>query len=102
MEEVPLLARLQSAYSTTLVVIGISIDNNLSVTDRTIKEKKMTWPVLADARGFDAPIPTAYHVQGTPDIFVLDTEGRIYKRLTSAKEIEAALQSIAMAKGPGR
>jgi hypothetical protein len=60
----------------------------------------MTWPVLADARGFDAPVPTAYHVQGTPDIFVLDHEGRIFKRLSTAKEIEPSLQALASPRTP--
>jgi peroxiredoxin len=95
MEEVPLLAQLQNKYSRTATIIGISIDTDMQLVDRTIKAKKMTWPILADERGFDAPIPTAYHVQGTPDVFVLDAEGRIFKSMTTAKDIEAALQTLA-------
>ena len=60
-----------------------------------VKARKMTWTILADERGFDAPIPLAYHVQGTPDIFILEAEGRIFKRTSTAREIEAALQAIA-------
>jgi hypothetical protein len=97
MEEVPLLAQLQKTYSRTATIIGISIDTDIKLVDRTVKARKMTWPILADERGFDAPIPTAYHVQGTPDIFVLDGEGRILKRTSTATEIEAALQPIAAA-----
>ena len=98
MEEVPLLAQLQSKYSHTATIIGISIDTSPGLVDRTIKQKKMTWPVIADTRGFDAPVPTAYHVQGTPDIFIIDAEGRIFQRLSTATEIEAALQALAAAK----
>jgi hypothetical protein len=95
MEEVPLLARLQEKYSRTATIVGISIDTDMDLVDRTVTDKKMTWPILGDERGFDAPIPTAYHVQGTPDIFVLDAEGRIFKYMTTAKDIEAALQALA-------
>jgi hypothetical protein len=95
MEEVPLLARLQEEHSRTATIVGISIDTDMDLVDRTVRERKMTWPILADLRGFDAPIPTAYHVQGTPDIFVLDAEGRIFNYMTTAKDIEAALQTLA-------
>jgi peroxiredoxin len=95
MEAVPLLAQLQEKYSRTATIVGISIDTSMDLVDRTVKDRKMTWPILGDERGFDAPIPTAYHVQGTPDIFVLDAEGRIFKRTSTAKEIEAALQALA-------
>ena len=52
----------------------------------------MTWPILADGKGFDGAIPKAYHIQGTPDLFILDREGKIFARTFSAKEIEASLQ----------
>jgi hypothetical protein len=39
------------------------------------------------------PIPKAYHIQGTPELFVLDRSGRIFARLGSAKQIEASLQT---------
>ena len=94
MEEVPLLRELQAKYSRTASIVGISIDVSVPRVDRTIKEKRMTYPILADGRGVEGPIPTAYHVTGTPDLFVLDAEGRIVKRLGSAKEIEATLEPL--------
>ena len=94
MEEVPLLKQLQTRYSGRATIVGISVDVSLDRTDRTIAEKRMTYPILADGKGFDGPIPKAYHIQGTPDIFILDGEGRIFQRLGTATEIEVALQSI--------
>jgi peroxiredoxin len=92
MEEVPLLKELHTRYANQAAIIGISIDSSVEQTDRTIKEKAMVWPVLADGKGFDGRIPTAYHVQGTPEIFVLDREGKIVVRLGSAKQIEDRLK----------
>ena len=91
MEEVPLLKALQAGYGDRAALIGISIDSDLARTDRTIREKGMTWPVLADGKGFDGRIPTAYHVQGTPEIFIIDRDGKIFARLGSAAQIEDSL-----------
>jgi hypothetical protein len=92
MEEVPLLKALHEKYVNDAIIIGISIDVSLERVDRVMKEKGMTWPILADGNGFDGPIPTAYHIQGTPEVYVLDREGRIFARLFSAKQLEATLK----------
>ena len=92
MEEVPLLKALQTKYANRATIIGISIDESRERADKTIKDKKMTWPVLADGKGFDGPIPVAYHIQGTPEVFVLDRDGKIFARLGSATQIEAKLE----------
>ena len=92
MEEVPLIAALNAKYANEAVVLGISVDINIERVDRTIKEKGMNWPILADGKGFDGPIPKAYRIDGTPTLFVLDRGHRIFAKPGSAKQIEASLQ----------
>jgi peroxiredoxin len=92
MEEVPLLKALHAKYSAEAVILGISVDVSLARVDRTVKSKGMTWPQLADGKGFDGAIAKAYRIQGTPALFVLDREGRIFARPGSAKQVEARLQ----------
>jgi hypothetical protein len=99
MEEVPLLKALHAKYSDQAVILGISVDIRLDRVDRTMKSKGMTWPQLADGKGFDGAIPQAYHIQGTPDLWVLDRAGRILARPGSAKDIEARLRE-ALARPP--
>jgi|SRR5262245_6578311 len=95
MEEVPLLKALHTKYADQgVVILGISIDNTVARAQQTIKEKGMDWPQLADGKGFDGEIPLKYHVDGTPTIFVLDREGRIVARPSSAKQIEENLQTV--------
>jgi peroxiredoxin len=91
MEEVPLLKALHTKYAKQAAIIGISIDTGVTRVDRTMKQKGMTWPILADGKGFDGPIPKAYHIQGTPELFIVDRDGKIFARLGSAKLIEASL-----------
>src|SRR5918994_4940706 len=94
MEEVPLLKQLHTKYANRAAIVGISIDTSLARADATIKEKGMTWPILADGKGFDGPIPVAYRIQGTPEVFVIDKDGKIVKRFSSAAEIEPALNAL--------
>jgi peroxiredoxin len=97
MEEVPLVQQLQAKFAGTVTILGISTDTSIPRVDRTIKERRMTWPILADGKGFEGAIPTAYHVQGTPDVFVIDSEGRIFKHLGSATEIESTIAAARVA-----
>ncbi len=92
MEEVPLLNGLHAKYSNDATIVGVSIDSSLERVDRVVKEKGMTWSILADGESFDGPIPKAYHIQGTPEIFVVDRAGNIFARLGSAKQLEATLK----------
>jgi hypothetical protein len=94
MEEVPLLKQLFEKYAGTVHIVGISTDESIDRVGRVVKEKGMIWPIVSDGRGFDGPIPTAYHVQGTPDLFALDGDGRIVKRFSSATEIEATVAPL--------
>jgi peroxiredoxin len=93
MEEVPLLKELEKKYAKEAVIVGISVDSSVDRVDSVVKEKEITYPILADGKGFDGPIPTAYHIQGTPDLFVLDRAGRIFARLSSAKQLEERLEA---------
>jgi hypothetical protein len=92
MEEVPLLSELHTRYANQAIIIGVSVDISLERVDRVMKEKAMTWPILADGNGFDGPIAKAYRIRGTPELFVLDREGKIFARLGSAKQLEAKLK----------
>ena len=92
MEEVPLLKALHSKYAQDVAIVGISVDTSVKPVDKVVKDKEMTWPILADGKGFDGPNPTAYHIQGTPELYVLDRGGRIVARLYSATELEATVQ----------
>ena len=99
MEEVPLLKQLQAKYAKRATIIGISTDVSVPRVDAVIKTKGMTYPILADGKGFEGPIATAYRIQGTPDLFVIDKDGKIVKRFGTATEIDAALAALV---DPGR
>lgn len=91
MEEVPLLKELHRKYAKDVAIVGISVDTSVEPVDLVVKDKGINYLILADGKGFDGPNPTAYHVQGTPDLFILDRTGRIITKLLSANTLEATL-----------
>jgi peroxiredoxin len=92
MEEVPLLKALHTKYADRgAVILGISIDGSVKNAEQTIKEKGMTWPVIADGKGFDGELPLKYNIDGTPTVFLLDRQGRIVARPSSARTAEEPL-----------
>ena len=93
MEEVPLLKALHSKNAKDVIILGNSVDTSAQAVDAVVRDKGIPWPVIADPKGFDGPIPLAYHVQGTPDLFVLDRAGRIVARLSSAKTLDETLKT---------
>jgi hypothetical protein len=92
MEEVPLLKALHTKYSGKAAILGISVDVSLDRANRAIKDKGMIWPQLVEGKGFDGAAAKAYRIQGTPELYVIDRQGRIFVRTFSAKQIEARLQ----------
>ena len=102
MEEVPLIKALHDKYSKDAVVLGISTDINVERVDQTVKAKGMTWPILADGKGFEGPNPKAYRIDGTPTLFVLDRNGAMLAKPSSAKQIEASLQEALARTSTGR
>lgn len=99
MEDVPLLKTLHDKYAKEAVFLGVSVDVSVDRVDRTIKEKGLNWPQLADGKGFEGPIPASYRIQGTPELFVLDRAGRIFAKPATAALIEAQIKE-ALARPP--
>lgn len=99
MEEVPLVKSLHEKYSNEgAVIVGISIDDRVANADRTIKEKGMIWPQIADGKGADSEIAQTYGVNGTPTVFVIDRAGTIVARPSTAKQLEEPLAAALRAR----
>ena len=89
---------LHAKYLNEAVILGVSVDVDVRLADRAITSKGLTWPQLADGKGFDGAIPRAYRVDGTPELFILDREGRIFAKPESAQQIEPLLREALAAR----
>ena len=75
--EVPLLKQLYEKCSRQgLVLISVSIDEDLKVMQSVITRRAMTWPQIGDGKGPGTEIARLYGA-GSGTHFVIDREGKI-------------------------
>jgi peroxiredoxin len=74
-DEMPVLERLHKKYgSKGLVIVGISVDNELANAKKFIDGVKVTFPIVHDAK---KSVADAYKPPRMPTSLVLDREGKV-------------------------
>jgi peroxiredoxin len=64
-------------HSKGLEIIGISIDENRDVWQRSVKKNLLEWPQLLDIRSEDGGVRKIYNFVGIPHFVVLNESGKI-------------------------
>jgi len=78
MGELPNLQKLYNAqHANGLEVLGISLDQDENALKSTVKKRNMTWPIVADMKGWQNAIAQKWGVRSIPATFVLDKKGII-------------------------
>ena len=101
-DEIPQFVKLQNQYGPQgLQIVGISIDDSADPVRKFYQEFHMNYPVVMG----DAKTGELYGgVLGLPIAFVIDRDGRIYKKhigATSPEVFESEIQKL-LASAPGR
>lgn len=92
MGEVPLLKELYAKYRDQgVVVIGISLDDEVKPLQEMVKSKDMSWPQIHDA---DKSLMKLFNVKGTPWYFLLDREGKIVAKDIPMKKLAGAIDEL--------
>jgi hypothetical protein len=91
--EVPLLKELYEQYKDQgVVVVGVSLDEDVKLVQEMVASKGITWTQISDA---DKRVRKLYNVKGTPSYYVLDRDGKIVgKDLPSFKRLKAAIDDL--------
>jgi len=91
--EVRLLKELFERYKDQgVVVVGISLDEDVKLVQEMVASKGITWPQVSDA---DETVRKLYNVKGTPSYYLLDRDGKIVaKDLPSFKRLNAAIDEL--------
>lgn len=72
----------------------MSLDEKPADVTRFVADKGVFWPETCDGKSDEGEIAKLYHVQGTPDIFVIDRAGTIAARLHSATALDRLLVEV--------
>ena len=93
MGEAPLLKELYAQYKDQgVVVVGISLDEDLKPVREMMTSKGISWPQVSDA---DKTLQKLFNVKGTPTYYLLDRDGKIAaKNLPSFKKLSGAIDDL--------
>ena len=92
MGEVPLLKELYAQHlDQGVVVVGISLDDELKPLEEMVTSKGMSWPQIHDA---DKSLMKLFNVKGTPTYFLIDREGKIVAKDIPMKRLGSAIDDL--------
>ena len=92
MGEVPLLKELYGKYlNQGVVVVGISLDEQLKPLQEMVASKGMLWPQIHDA---DQSLVKLFNVKGTPTYYLLDREGKIAAKGIPIEKLGSAIDDL--------
>jgi alkyl hydroperoxide reductase subunit AhpC len=90
--EVPLLKELYAQHKDQgVVVIGISLDEELKPLQEMVASLGMTWPQIHDA---DESLVKLFNVKGTPTYYLIDREGKIVAKDIPMKKLGRAIDDL--------
>ena len=92
MGEVPLLKELYAQHlDQGVVVVGISLDDELKPLQEMVSNLGMSWPQIHDA---DKSLMKLFNVKGTPTYFLIDREGKITAKDIPIKKLDGAIDDL--------
>nr|BCX00074.1 MAG: hypothetical protein KatS3mg041_0120 [Bacteroidota bacterium] len=91
-EELPNLKAVWRKYRDKgLVIIGISLDEDIEAWKRFVRREQMDWVHIGGGSGWEDPVARQYRVQAIPATFLLDREGKIIARNLRGADLERAV-----------
>lgn len=93
-KEAPEISRLSHSLGGRARLVGVDYSDAVSGARAFIRRHHWTFPVVRDASGSTGE---AYGLGGLPTTFVLDSDGRIVKRLVGPQTEAAVLDAVRQA-----
>lgn len=91
--ELPKLKKYYNSANTShLQIIGISVDTDKKSVERAIKEEGYTWPNIAKLKGWDGPIAKLYGVNATPTFVLLDKDKKVIATPVTVEDLAKYLK----------
>ncbi|MEP7323007.1 MAG: TlpA disulfide reductase family protein [Saprospiraceae bacterium] len=94
-QENPNLVKTYTAYNPKgFDILGVSLDQEKEKWLGGIAEDNLHWSHVSDLKGWKSAIAAMYGVQGIPQNFLLDKDGRIIAKGLRGKELDEKLKEI--------
>ncbi|HUP42732.1 MAG TPA: prolyl oligopeptidase family serine peptidase [Thermoanaerobaculia bacterium] len=92
----PRLAELDRDYRDRgLALVGVSLDRGRAELERMVRAKGLDWAQVWDGAGAeDGSLARLFHVEGPPDLYVLDSRGRIAGKHLGLDEALALVEKL--------
>lgn len=90
-KEAPQLARLASELHGRATLVGVDWSDNPASAASFVRQHHWTFPVLIDSSGV---VGNTYGLSGLPTTFLLDSQGRIIRRLIGPQTAAGLLSII--------
>jgi len=91
-ELVPELNRIAQEYSEQQIkIIGVSVDTSLPDLQSVIDAYEISWPNIAEGKGWDGEIPGLYGIAATPTMYLLDADKKIIAKPINKRDLKKAL-----------
>ncbi|MBX7242318.1 MAG: AhpC/TSA family protein [Bacteroidia bacterium] len=72
-----------------LEILSFSLDTDLSLYEKALKEDEMTWIQVQDSKGWDTEFIKKYKIQGLPSSLLISPEGKILAKNVRPERIIA-------------
>ena len=70
-------------------IVGVSLDEDKARLEQFVKQRKMAWPEFFDGKRWENKLAVKYGVDATPTGYLIDREGKIIAKLSSADDLES-------------
>lgn len=92
MGEVPLLKELYAQYKDRgVVVVGISLNEELKPLQEMVASKGISWPQVWDK---NQGLSALFNVKGTPFYYLLDQDGKIAAKDIPFERLKGAIDDL--------
>ena len=91
-EENPNVVKAYKKFNNkNFTVLGVSLDRDKEPWIKAIERDNLTWTQVSDLQFWNNSVAQLYHVQGIPQNFLVDPNGKIVGRNLRGEELEAKL-----------
>ena len=89
-----MLTTYRQFHARGLEMVGISLDKDRDALLATLKKKGIAWPQYFDGKYWNNEVAVRYGVRGVPELWLVDTQGRVVATGVQADQLAAMIPPL--------